>query len=299
MKKISSLMLLLSVAALAFAYPTRVYLVGASPTGWDMKGTVMYTNLTEELPNGTYEWVGDLNAGELKMLYGNDWVPSLGPAIDGDTLVIGSNAVTNRPDYEAADTKWTATAGRYHLTLNMTDMTLLVADATGEDALDGSAQEFLPENLYIVGSGCGAGWNAGGAYGLTCTEYGKFEGSFTLYPFNAEGGETYNEIKFLCQQDWGAHYGPAQDGEEVTGNGTYTIAKNPDGEDHKYHLQLTEEKEYTITIDLIAGEITFFDGMVTGVESQKSEVGSRKVMIDGQIRILNNGQLYDITGRKL
>ena len=74
MKKFFTLSLMAMVAVLAMAqFPTRIYLCGPAGPGWATETWPMYTYVAEDgvTPTGMYEWVGDLNEGELKFLHGS------------------------------------------------------------------------------------------------------------------------------------------------------------------------------------------------------------------------------------
>lgn len=58
------------------------------------------------------------------------------------------------------------------------------------------------DHMYIVGSGTSVGWNDTGAKEMTKISENEFE--ITDYFYDGE-------MKILCQQEWGAAYGPAHD----------------------------------------------------------------------------------------
>lgn len=293
-------MALVAMVAMAQSYPEKVYLTGsATPVGWSTSALPMFSN-----GDGTYEYVGMLYNGEygneFKMLGAADWLPSYGPQTNGTGIADGENYdLEVRTDYEMGDNKFTVSAdGRFHLTLNLVENKLYVAAAQEEDADKNGVVQAL-EAIYIVGNGCGAGWDAGGAFAAEKVSEGVFTITTTIYGHNGE--EEYNEFKFLTTQSFDMpHIGPAVDGEEFTGAGTYTASVFTTG-DKKWHNTTTETKEYVFTIDLNEGTMTVTDPNATGVENvnANANVNVNKVMIDGQMVIIREGKAYSVTGAEL
>lgn len=299
MKKILSLSCMALVAMMVMAqYPSRVYLCGPAGPGWATQQWPMFTDTTDQgAPSGVYEWVGDLNDGELKLLYGSGWEPGFAPLAADEPLVIGANSIFDRHDSDP-DNKWAVTAGRYRMVLNLTDTTLTVEDGTGLDGKNGEGQVFFSDYLFLVGNGCGAGWSDANAIGAATTAYGVYTITTTLYGHTA--GETHNEIKFLSAPNFGVmpQVGPMVDGEEIDGPGTYTAAAFTVG-DYKWHNVSTETKVYIITVDLNAGTMVVADPTTPTGLDENVNMNVNKVMRNGQMIIIRDGVLYDVTGKKL
>ena len=290
-----SLMALVAIVAMAQSYPEKVYLTGsATPVGWSTSALPMFNN-----GDGTYEYVGMLyngaNGNEFKMLGAADWLPSYGPVTPGTGIAAGENYdLAVRTNYDMGDNKFTVpTEGRYHLTLNLAENKLYVAAAAeGEADKNGVVQAL--DLIYIVGNGTGAGWDAGSAFATTKVSEGVFTITTTIYGHNGE--EEYNEFKFLTTQSFDMpHVGPAVDGEEFSGEGTYTATVFTSG-DKKWRNTTTETKEYVMTVDLNAGTMVVTESTATALENANANANVNKVLRNGQIYILNNEEVFTATG---
>lgn len=235
MKKFFTLSLMAMVAVLAMAqFPTRIYLCGPAGPGWATETWPMYTYVAEDgvTPTGMYEWVGDLNEGDLKFLHGSSWEPGYAPTVNGEALTVGEHTIIDRPTGSDPDDKFAVTAGRYKLEINLTGeaFVLTVSDGTGLADKDGSDQQFevpVPEKVYPVGDGTSYGWNPSSADPIE-----KSEGAdiFDGVVFLKNG-----DFKLMHQPDWGAQYGPIANGEVISGAGSYTLCK-PSG-DNKWKIE--------------------------------------------------------------
>lgn len=290
-----SLMALVAIVAMSQSYPEKVYLTGsATPVGWSTSALPMFNN-----GDGTYEYVGMLYNGEygneFKMLGAADWLPSYGPVVANTAIAAGeSYDLEFRENEGMGDNKFKVpTNGRYHLTLNLVENKLYVAAAAeGEADKNGVVQAL--DLIYIVGNGTGAGWEAGNAFATTKVSDGVFTITTTIYGHNSE--EQFNEFKFLTTKSFDMpHVGPAADGEEFTGAGTYTATVFTVG-DKKWHNTTTETKEYTFTIDLNAGTMVVIDPTVTALENANVNANVNKVLRNGQLYILNNEEVFTATG---
>lgn len=231
-------------------YPEYVYICGdATEVGWSADGECpMYNN-----GDGTYEYVGNFTAGEFKMLTTKGWTPSLGPVTGGESMTVGGHKLVVRMNYEDPDNKFTVTAGRYQVVLSLIDTTLTVADGTGMKDKNGKGQlPQYPQNLYLVGSGCGSGWSPENSIAFTTESDGVYALTTTLYAHTED--EEYNELKMLAKQSWGGtQYGPIALTEDITAAGVYTIDafdSELQDNDHKYHNKLTETALYDLRVDL-------------------------------------------------
>lgn len=261
MKKFFLLSLMTFAAICVMAqYPTRVYLCGpGTPSGWSTEHNPMYTNVdADNNPTGTYEWVGNLNDGEMKLLYGSSWEPGYASATDGEALTVGQHEVIDRPTNADPDNKWAAAAGRFKLVLDVTNMTLTVSDGTGLDDKNGDAQTFVapkPANVYPIGDGTTYGWNTGSTEPIAMVE--GTDGVYDGVVFLKSG-----EFKLLHQADWGAQYGPVENGEVINGAGTYSLCKPSDDNKWRISETITDLTAYHMIADVNAGTLVLRDTVV-------------------------------------
>lgn len=254
-----SLMALVAIVAMAQSYPNHIYLCGPAGPGWVTKQWPMYTNQDAAgQPNGTYEWVGNLNSGELKFLYGDHYEPAYVSQTNNEALTIGAHTLMDHPVLDdSTDNKFAVTAGRYKLVIDLTgeNIALTVIDGTGLEDKNGDSQMPLyPEHLYLIGSGCGAGWSTENAIEMTTVQDGVYTLTTTIYGHSAS--EEYNELKFLSSKSWDKpHVGPTVDGESFTGVGVYSAAVFTEG-DKKYHNTNTVTGVYDLTLNLIDSTLT-------------------------------------------
>lgn len=259
MKKIYSLCLMAMMAIAVMAeYPTRVYLCGPAGPGWVTETWPMYTEVEEDgvTPTGVYEWVGDLNDGQIKFLYGSSWEPAYVSKVDGRALSVGVHEMTTRLSDADADNKWEVTAGRYKLTIDAAEMTLTVADGTGLDAKNGDEQSFkaaVPENVFPIGDATSYGWDPSASEPIAKdADADIFDGVVFLKD---------GEFKLLHQSDWGAQYGPIEGGEVISGAGEYTMCKPR--EDNKWKIEGIEElTAFHMIADVEAGTLVLRDTIV-------------------------------------
>lgn len=238
-------------------FPNRVYLCGPAGPGWATETWPMFTYVdAENNPTGMYEWIGDLNDGDLKLLHGSSWEPGYAPAANGEAFSYGDHVVVDRPTGDDPDDKWAVTAGRYKMVLNVTTMILTVSDGTGLADKNGNDQIFkapVPANVYPVGDGTAYGWNPGSSEAIA-----KVEGAeiFDGVVFLKNG-----EFKLLHQPDWGAQYGPVEGGEPIIGAGTYTLCK-PEGDNKWFISGVDNLTAFHMIADIEAGTLILRDTTV-------------------------------------
>ena len=256
--------MLLATVAMNAQYPTRVYLCGpASPSAtpgseWLTEHDPMYTNVADDgvTPTGTYEMVADLKDGDLKLLHGSSWEPGYCPATDQEAFTIGVHTIIDRPTGADPDNKWAVTAGRYKLVLSLLDNTLTVSDGMGLEDKNGNEQTFeapIPENVYAVGDGTSFGWNPGSADPIGQVAEGVFDGVVFLKS---------GEFKLMHQPDWGAQYGPIENGESITGAGTYSLCKPAEDNKWKVAETIAELTPFHMIADVKAGTLVLRDTVV-------------------------------------
>ena len=247
MKKLFSLLTIAMVSvSTMMAHPDRMYLIGnATPGGWDLNVAALM--ITES--DGVYEWVGDLNAGELKFLETPNWMPSYGPAMNGDALASGTltKRVVELPEN---DNKYMVTAGRYSLRIDLTGETpqLTVADGTGME--DKGFSSHYPVAIYAIGSATDAGWSLDNAVAMN-------ESAFNSGIYQAQIALQSGELKFLHQRDWGRAYGATEANAPVAGEGEFNLGLiTDDSNDNKFAVSLTEQTTYYVTINAVTNKMT-------------------------------------------
>lgn len=246
--------LLLSIPAMAWDH---VYLIGSATTAeWTLENAIEMKN-TDNGGGAMFEWTGYLKQGELKLLTGTtNWdVAQYGPAHDSystesEDKKTSFNDLVQRATYSAQPFKGGNTtdyedykfgikqAGYYTIRLNCNTNQITT----------------FPKQIYPVGDGCEVGWEENSTLALTETEFASeiYEGNLKL---TAEGEP--KELKILNQNAWAQYqYGPANNGEEISGMGIYSIAGRWESEgDNKYHVQpsAAQDAAYHIVADVRNG----------------------------------------------
>lgn len=256
----SAFLAMISCVAFATEYPTRIYLCGPAGPGWATENWPMYTDVAEDgvTALGTYQWVGDLNDGDLKFLYGSSWEPGMAPTVNGEALSNGEHVLIDRPDGTYPDDKFAVTAGRYSLSINLTGevWVLTVADGTGLADKNGDDQHFVtpaPAFVYPVGDGTNFGWNPGSADAIAKAEDADiYDGVVFL---------KNGEFKLMHQPDWGAQYGPVENGEVIAGAGSYSLCKPSD--DNKWKIEgIDDLKPFHMIANATEGTLVLRDTTV-------------------------------------
>jgi len=182
----------------------------------------------------------------------------------GDTLTLGQAFAIQR---DGPNIKIPAD-GKYKVAIDLGTLTATI-----------TASNF-PDNLFLVGGGTPAGWDPAASFPFRKLEDGKFE---VYSPITANG-----EFKFLQTQSWDGDWGDnktttgvlEQNDEQnckVTDEGFYKIncdfttgkwtalktswgligSATPGGWDSDTDMTKASDFGWTITLDLIAGEIKF------------------------------------------
>ena len=257
MKKILSLLVIamFSVSTM-MAHPRRMYLIGdATPGGWDLNAAA----LMQTVSDGVYEWVGDLSNGELKFLETPNWMPSYGPATNGDALATGA-LVKREQELAENDNKYNVAAGRYSLRIDLTgeNPQLTVEDGTGMD--DKGFSSHYPVAIYPIGTATAAGWTPANAIELEETDFnsGIYQGQIAL---------NSGELKFLHQRDWGKAYGASAANTPITDEGEFDIIITDDSNDFKFAVSLAEETTFYVTVDAVNNQLTLSLSDPSGIEN--------------------------------
>jgi len=273
MKKIFSLLVIAMFSlSTMMAHPGRLYLIGdATPNGWDLHTAALM--LTVE--DGVYEWVGDLSAGDLKFLENEDWIPSYGPATQGEALASGT-MVKREQELQDNDNKYTVSAGRYSLRVDLTgeNPQLTVADGTGME--DKGFSSHYPVAIYPIGDATAAGWSLDNAIELTETAFnsGIYQGQIALHN---------GELKFLHQRDWGKAYGATAANAPIADEGAFDIMITDDSNDNKFVVSLEKETTFTVTVNAVTNQLILAINDPFGIEN---------TMMQNEIK-----GVYDLQGR--
>ena len=278
MKKVFSFLVisLVSISAL-MAHPGRLYLIGdATPNGWSLDEAALM--LTES--DGIYEWVGDLNTGELKFLETPDWMPSYGPATNGESLASGT--MTKRTEeLSTNDNKYAVTAGRYSLRIDLTgaDPQITVADGTGLP--DKGFSSHYPVAIYPIGPATNAGWSLDDAVEIPETAFnsGIYKAQLALHS---------GDLKFLKQRNWGKNFGATVANDPITGEGEFNIMTTDDGNDNKFAVTLGQETTYYVTVNAVTNKLTLSLNEPTAIERvMKSDVMEGVYDLQGRLVALS------------
>ena len=246
MKKIFSFILITFVSVSAMmAHPGRLYLVGdATQGGWSWDNLSLM--VTES--DGVYEWVGDLNAGELKFLETPNWMPSYGPSNNGAPLASGE-LVKREQELESNDNKFQVSAGRYVLHVDLTGEILQLTVADGTGLPDKGFTTIYPEVIYAIGSATLTGWSLDDATAMneTSCNSGVYVSQVTLQT---------GELKFLHQRDWGKAYGASVAGTPVNGEGDFDMGLiTDDSNDSKFAVALDAPTAYYVTVNAVINKM--------------------------------------------
>ena len=239
-----------ALIATSSSFANNLSLIGdAMPGGWSLDSAIVM----KPVADGIYEFVGDLKDGSLKFVVQHDFVPSYGPQTNGDLLEFGIIELTYRASYEEPDNAFSVKAGRYALTLDMSDTVAKLAVSDGTGLPDKWYVEY-PDTIYAVGNATQAGWSAIDAIAMaeTADNSGVYVDTLLLTP---------GELKFLCQKDWGAGYGASIAYAPITGAGEYALMLL-DSTDMKFVVAPALPTEYVVAVNLMTRTLTLHSNHV-------------------------------------
>lgn len=142
-----------------------------------------------------------------------------------------------------------------------------------------------PMEIYPVGSGCEVGWDTSGkvAFKETAFASGVYQGLLELKKTDGNA-----ELKFLCQKEWGPHFGPSDNGvgkRDISGNGEVTNFALSDGtNDMKWWVLDEAHGKKQITVNAAEGKLVIENAPATAIENTTLQ---------------NDNIVYDIMGRAL
>lgn len=212
---------------------SQLWIVGdATPSGWNVETPLAFTQTANPF---VFELETNLKAGGFKILAGatGDWCGKwYRPLADGQSITETGMNLTSGCDN---DFKWSVTAaeaGRYKITLNLSNNTIKVT----------------PVEVYLIGSATPNAWKMGSLVPMT-----KNGSVYTWTGHLSEG-----EFKFTkFNTDW------CQGVEIVAATSNQSLADtrfmeraNCQGDDNKWVVKSGQEGTYTITFDLNAKTLT-------------------------------------------
>ena len=267
------------------AYVNRVYPIGTACTwGWTTDSAQPMPQTGEE--TGIYTDTLALKAGELKFLLQRrfDIGSHFGPDTANTPLdTVGVHHVVFHAD---GDYKWNCTlSGSYVVTLNSIDgtLTLVLLDTVVEEP-----EIVYPEVVYPIGTACTWGWTIENAEVIAQT--GENTGIYTD-TLSLQAGE----LKFLCQADWGKHFGPKEPGVAMDEAREYEVVLKEDG-DNKWNNTLVGN--FVVTLNAEAGTLTLVavENPESLIEQAETREACQKVLRNGQVIILRGDKAYNMLG---
>ena len=278
MRKISAFLWILFVSLSLNAHPSRMYLIGdATAGGWSLDNASLMMTVSD----GVYEWTGDLKEGELKFIPQIGWMPSYGPATNGEALVAGTVDMKLRDqELQDNDNKYAVTAGRWSLRVDLTSETPKLTVADGTEMPEKGFVGHYPESVYAIGNATQAGWSLDKAVEMK-------ESAFNSGIYTAQLALNSGELKFLHQRDWGKAYGATVADAPLNGVGSYDIAVTDNSNDNKFVVSWTTETSYYVTVNAVQKTMTVSaeNPLPSGIEN---------IEISGE-RI----EVYDVQGRRV
>ena len=267
------------------AYAKRVYPIGTACTwGWEFKYVQPMPQTGEE--TGIYTDTLMLKSGELKfMLHPNFRIGShFGPDTAKTPLdTAGVHPVVLHTD---GDYKWNCTlSGMFVVTLNSIESTLTLVQL---DTVVEEPEVVYPKVVYPIGSACEWGWTIGSAQVMA-----RLVDTVAVYAdtLTLQAGE----LKFLCQADWGKHFGPKEPGVGMSEVGDYEVALIEDG-DNKWNNTLVGDFVVTLNAETSTLTLVPVNNPESLIEQTETQEACRKVLRNGQVLILRGDKAYNLLG---
>ena len=267
------------------AYAHRVYPIGTACTwGWTTSEAQPMPQVGEE--TGIYTDTLMLKSGELKfMLHPNFSIGShFGPDTANTPLdTAGVHPVVLHTD---GDYKWNCTlSGMFVVTLNSIESTLTLVQL---DTVVEEPEVVYPKVVYPIGSACEWGWTIGSAQVMA-----RLVDTVAVYAdtLTLQAGE----LKFLCQADWGKHFGPKEPGVGMSEVGDYEVALIEDG-DNKWNNTLVGDFVVTLNAETSTLTLVPVNNPESLIEQTETQEACRKVLRNGQVLILRGDKAYNLLG---
>ena len=188
--------------------------------------------------NGIFKWSGNLKAdGRFRFLTIQKWYPTYTTASASHQVVSeGTYDITydvtarnGEPSFRVSN------SGEYTLTLDLNAMTMQVT-------LDKKAEE--PLHIYIVGSGCPAGWSTGAAIELEQLANGHYTWTGDLTK------ENDGRFRFITSRNWYPTYTTAEAGHQLVKAGQYALTYYETGAPGEPSFKVEVPGNYTVDLDI-------------------------------------------------
>ena len=257
--------------------PWQMYLIGAPAQVQDTIGTWDVKNTSTPLSTPYVNAEGNIEAGKFyrevlldKWCYFafSDGILRYANNTDAQNKDISSSDAGQQGTYDKQNNSWKFVEASY---------VRVCIDYTSSPKPYIWLEEICPKEIRPIGDACSWGWAIDSAVPLTRkadTEQVVYSGTLTLKA---------GELKFLCQQSFDKHYGPATNGVAMDTVGEYDITLLSSDTDNKWCNTLTGD--YIVTLNVTNLKLTVEKlGTTTSVE---------------QTSVVNDNIVYDIMGRAL
>lgn len=259
----------------AAAIPAQIFPIGdATSYGWTPGSSEAVDQVGE---TGVFDGIVMLKNGEFKLLHQQDWGAQYGPITNGEIITGAGTYTLCKP---SDDNKWVVDSVEnltaYHLIADVNAGTLVLRDTVYE----------IPAltTLYMCGDAVG-GWSF---------DDNAIELQSEDSVFHYEGMLSDGEFKFFEKKDFGSQaWGAAAAGTPVTGSGQFELVRLT--EDNKFYMTAGN---YKLTADLKNGLMTVEYEAPSAVENTQAD-RAEKVLINGKVVIIRNGEQYSVLGQKL
>lgn len=188
--------------------------------------------------DGLYKWSGKLNAdGRFRFITTSKWYPTYTTAASSHQPVSeGTYDITYDVNARSGEPSFRVTvSGEYTILLDLEAMTMNIH-------LDKKSEEAM--HIYIVGSGCPAGWSTGGAIELQRLDNGHYTWTGDLTKEN-EG-----RFRFITTRNWWPSYTTANPEHTLVKAGQYALAYYETGPKGEPSFKVEVPGNYTVDLDI-------------------------------------------------
>lgn len=193
-------------------------------------------------PDGLYVWKGTLKKdGRFRFLTGKGWYPTYTTA-ESSHLTVNEGEYAIRYDAEKRSGEPSfrvGTGGEYTLSLDLKAMTMTLK-------LDKKTDNPEQPRIYIVGSGCPAGWSTGAAIELQRLDNGHYTWTGDLTKEN-EG-----RFRFITSRNWYPTYTTGRPEHTPVKEGEYSVAYYETAPKGEPSFKVEVAGNYTVDLDIEA-----------------------------------------------
>lgn len=213
-----------------------IFITGdATEKGWNLSHPEdMRVALQDD---GLYKWSGKLNAdGRFRFITTSKWYPTYTTvATTHQTVSEGTYDITYDVNGRSGEPSFrVAVSGEYTILLDIEAMTMNIRlDKKSDDV-----------HIYIVGSGCPAGWSTSGAIELQLLENGHYTWTGDLTKEN-EG-----RFRFITSRNWWPSYTTANPEHTLVKAGQYALAYYETGPKGEPSFKVEVPGNYTVDLDI-------------------------------------------------